>query len=143
MTGSARAFEVVCAYNTYNLYNRLYNVYNKCTYCFCSCSGLRLFGSEQHWTGSDRGSLRSCQPPGEQIRSTGKNTSSFRVIMALWSFVLYGKNVVVKSLLLISSLPSFANQHHDSDVSVANVEFRSCQVAAVCRISNFKLNLTA
>ncbi len=55
--GSTRAFEAVRAYNTYNAYTQLYNfkLYNECTCSLCLCLGLRLFGSEQHGTGSDKG----------------------------------------------------------------------------------------
>jgi hypothetical protein len=57
----------------------------------------RLFGSEQHGTGSDKVVAAGQPPSGGPVRSTGKNTSSSRVTSALWAFVLYGKNATVLS----------------------------------------------
>jgi hypothetical protein len=97
--GSTQAFDSEAvrrrAYNTYNAYNQLYNLYNECTCCLCLCLGLRLVGSKQHGTGSDKGVFAGRPrppPPGGPIRSTGKNTR--KNTSAIWAFVLYGKNAI-------------------------------------------------
>jgi hypothetical protein len=68
--------------------------------CLCLCLGLRLVGSEQHRTGSDKGVTAGRPPPGGPVRSTGKNTRSSRVTSALWAFVLYGKNAILQDVQL-------------------------------------------
>ncbi len=100
-----RAFEAVRAYNTYNAYNQRYNLYNECTRCLCLCLGLRLVGSEQHGTGSDKGVAAGRSPPGGPVHSTGKNSRSSRVTSALWTFVLYRKNAIVLSGIERTSPP--------------------------------------
>jgi hypothetical protein len=83
---SSFKFEAVRATKTYDAYNPSPSQPGSCTTCtmtrectvtcchgLCLCLGLRLVGSEQHGTGSEKGVAAGRQPPGGPVRWTRKN----------------------------------------------------------------------